>query len=152
MNTPKFTNSWAVRLIPIGMLLVAGIVFAEALSFRESTGSVLGPALAPMLVAGVLSLVAIGLLFRGGERSSPETSGEPWPILGMLLAAMCGYALFMSVLGFISATAILLVACLKIFGHPAGVNGWAFGLGAALFIWIVFAKLMRVPLPQGWIG
>lgn len=152
MNTPHQTNAWAGRVVPLGMLVVAGIALAEALRFPESAGDIPGPALAPLLVAGALSLVAIGLLFQRGEGSDPAAPGEPWPILGMLLAAMCGYALLMPLLGFISGTAILLTACLKIFGHPVGARGWAFGLGAAFFIWIVFDKLMRVPLPQGLIG
>jgi hypothetical protein len=152
MNTPHQTKAWAAGVVPVGMLVVAGIALAEALQFPESAGDIPGPALAPMLVAGALSLVAIGLLFRRGEGSDPEAPGEPWPTLGMLLAAMCGYALLMPLLGFISGTAILLAACLKIFGHPVGARGWAFGLGAAFVIWVVFDKLMRVPLPQGWIG
>ena len=152
MNTSHKTNAWGARVVPVGMLVVAGIALAEALRFPESAGDIPGPALAPMVVAGALSLVAIGLLFRRGEGSAPEPPGEPWPTLGLLLVAMCGYALLMPLLGFISGTALLLAACLRIFGHPVGVRGWAFGLGAALVIWFVFDKFMRVPLPQGWIG
>jgi len=152
MDTPKQTNAWAGRVVPLGMLVVAGIAVAEALRFPESAGDIPGPALAPMLLAGSLALVAVGLLFRRVEGNAPEAPGEPWPTLGMLLATMCGYALLMPLFGFISGTAVLLAACLKIFGHPVGVRGWAFALGAAFAIWIVFDKLMRVPLPQGWIG
>ena len=152
MNTSHGTKAQAARGVPVGMLVVAGIALAEALRFPQSAGDIPGPALAPILVAGALSLVAIGLLFRRGEGSASEAPGEPWPTLGMLLVAMCGYALLMPLLGFISGTAILLAACLRIFGHPVGVRGWAFGLGAAFVIWFVFDKLMRVPLPQGWIG
>lgn len=141
-------------IVPAGMLAVAGLALVEAFGFPETQGEIPGPAVVPLLLAGVLTLLALLLLWsEAGSSAAPGVvPNEPWPKLGLLFGVMCAYALVMPFTGFISGTALLLFACLKVFGHAGGVRAWAFGLGAAFVLWVVFGKLMRVPLPEGLIG
>jgi hypothetical protein len=139
-------------IVPAGMLAASGLALAQAVRFPAAQGNVPGPALMPLLLAGVLAVLALLILWSEAKQAAPEMIKEPWSKIGLLLGVLCGYALLMPMLGFISGTALLLVACLKVFGHAGGARAWAFGLAAAFVLWAVFGQLMRVPLPEGLIG
>lgn len=139
-------------IVPLGMLVAAAVALAQVPGFPEVRGNIPGPAVMPVLLAVALALCAVALLVKGTKSSVAAAPPEPWRKLALLLAVMCAYALLMPVTGFISGTALLLFASLKIFGHRGGVRGWAFALGLAFVLWAVFGKLMRVALPEGLIG
>jgi len=139
-------------IVPLGMLGAAAVALAQVPGFPEVRGNIPGPAVMPALLAVALALCAVALLGKGGESCVSAAPSEPWRKLVLLFAGMCAYALLMPAIGFISSTALLLFASLKIFGHSGGVRGWAFALGLAFVLWAVFGKLMRVALPEGWIG
>lgn len=142
-------GSWVV---PSGMLVAAAVFLMQVAGFPEARDNVPGPAVMPVLLAAALALCAVLLLLRRAQLPLADTPAEPWPKLAMLLGVMCAYALIMPLTGFISGTALLLFASLKVFGHDGGVRGWAFALGLSFVLWAVFGKVMRVALPEGWIG
>ena len=72
--------------------------------------------------------------------------------LALLIVAMALYAALMPLLGFISASALFIFACLRLFKYRNAVRALAFALLAAFTLHLVFALVMGVPLPRGWIG
>lgn len=152
----------ALKFLPPGVFLLAsGVALWQSRSFPEVTGGVPGPALVPSLLAIVLGIIGIFLLFKAWREVSagqPRGEGEeasphiPWGRFGAMLLLIVAYLVLMPRLGFISTTVLFLVASLYCFGYRGGVQAWAFGFAAAFILYGVFAKIMNVPLPAGWLG
>ena len=105
----------------------------------------LGPTPFPAAVSLVVALCGVGMLLRpvhGFQR--PERLLAP----PLLVFAMVGYALLMVPLGFMVATALMATAVALLFGARP-VAGLAVGLVTAVSLWLLFDKLLDLPLPKG---
>jgi putative tricarboxylic transport membrane protein len=142
--------------------LVAG---GMALGFPAAAPGIPGPAVAPLLFAGPLAVLALVLIWRGWrqqEGSLPGAAGPPSAAtvpardlqvrLALLIAAMALYAALMPLLGFIAASTLFIFVCLRLFNYHNAVRALAFALLTAFILHLVFALVMGVPLPRGWIG
>ncbi len=148
------------RWVPLLLfLVVAGVAAWRAVGFPEAAGGLPGPAVFPLLLASALGLcgVALGVqafMEKPRATNSADSSTDTLETYGhpaALLAAMCGYAVLMPYMGFLSATSVFLFIALRIFGHSGGVRAWAFALTASVLLYGLFAWLMGVSLPEGWI-
>lgn len=156
-------------LPPIAFLAASGIAAWQTLDFPEPPGGVPGPAVMPGFLASILALLAVAIVFTEFQKPKKPTlqvpdkpaqennanedlPAFPWGRWVLVLSTMVAYAAFMPQLGFLSATAIFLYLCLRLFGHRGGVHAWAFSLASAFILYAVFGMIMNVPLPQGVLG
>jgi putative tricarboxylic transport membrane protein len=117
-------------------------------------GQDVGPAAFPMVIGGLMAAcgaaIALGV-GRSFEAPEPDDAAPPRFAGARALlppALLLGYALLVDPLGFL-VTAAMIVA----------LAAWAFGAGwrlilplaiaAPIGVHLVFAKLLRVPLPEG---
>lgn len=152
----------ALKFLPPGFFLAASLTALwQSRGFPEVSGGVPGPALFPTLLALILGVIGITLSIKAWRELRAGDSDDstddpapktPWIRFGVMLLLIIGYLLFMPVLGFISSTILFLVASLYCFGYRGGVHAWAFAFAAAFILYGVFAKIMNVPLPVGWLG
>jgi putative tricarboxylic transport membrane protein len=131
---------------PFGLIGLAAILLAR--DFPPIPGQVYGPALFPMALGAGLALCAILVALQ-----APVPAGAPATVRGRIAALGAALAPLLVMLGW-------------------DVMGWplmAFGLGAALLMlagtrpvpallagaavaaltWVIFAMVLRVPLPRG---
>jgi putative tricarboxylic transport membrane protein len=114
-----------------------------------------GPGLFPTLI-GLAMTVAGLVVLTGGLRRGLATGGDnPWmrrprAWAGVLVVpvGIGAYALGSPMLGAGLAGAALVMAMAMAWGRRAW-EGALLGLGAAVLFHLVFAVLMRVPLPRG---
>lgn len=145
------------RLVGIGLALLALAVLWSARAFPDVPGQKLGAAFLPMLVGAGLLLCALGLIVRSlrgrayadaAPRAAPGS--EHFGSALVIVASVIGYLLLSERVGF------LLVAplCLLL-GFRAFRVGWGrallWAIGGTLVVHLAFYKLLRVPLPWGWI-
>lgn len=139
------------------LLLLSLAVLWHIQGFPPAAGQQFGPALFPGLIAGGLAL-ASGVLFWQGLRS-----GQPLfaPNAGLrsarhvagfvtALGGMVFYILAVDALGFIVCSLLVLVSLQVALGVRLPL---ALGVAvlATLVIHTCFYKLLRVPLPWGWL-
>lgn len=136
------------RIFGAGLLLLAagGIWFGWDLRAPVEYEPV-GPRAFPLLVYALLGLCSLGLIFG---RSEPVRWAPP-PVLiriGGLFAIMLLYAFLFDKIGFILATALMVVPVSRFFG-----GNWrqsvVSGVGLAVGLFILFDRLLDVALPTG---
>lgn len=106
----------------------------------------LGPRPYPLLLAGVLAVLALWMIFKPHEVRLPAR-----PVLtrgGMLIATLILYQLTFRWLGFIPST-ILCVALLARMFRGSWRQGLVSGVGLALACFGLFNYVLEIPLPLG---
>ena len=143
-----------------GIFIALGIfIAATSLSYPELDGGHPGPSLFPRVLA-VLFIFFGGVVVLHGWRSatvqtadSPEEEGPPPnrfnPILVIILIAAF-IALAPTVGFFITGAALLTILMLKL--RVSAVKSAVVSILLVAFIYTVFAKGLRVPLPIGYLG
>lgn len=130
-------------------------------------GQEIGPAVFPMVIGillvicGILIVFGIGRVFEEEAEEAVEESeehhGAPHPLPPTVLqkakallppALLVFYVLVVDRLGFVP-TAFLMVATMVFAFGGRWRLALGLGIGAPLFIHLVFYKLLRVPLPDG---
>ena len=142
-----------------GLILIAGAIFMAVLtlSFPPFPGQKYGPSLFPRILAGGLVICGILLIWRGARSGDPMIRAapwmrEPWRLVSFLLViAAALLAIFTwNRIGFVPVTLVTLAGLFLWFRvHPVLAILTAI-VGTAL-LQFFFGKLMRVPLPLGWL-
>jgi putative tricarboxylic transport membrane protein len=145
-----------------GAILIALALFMMALtiSFPPFPGQKYGPSLFPRLL-GVGLIVCGGLLVRRGlaQRqagaplfSKPEWISEPWRVVSFLLVPLVALLSILGwdTIGFVPITLVSLAAMFLWF-RVRPVTAILAAIVATALLQFFFAKLMRVPLPLGWL-
>ncbi len=139
------------------LLLLSLAVLWHIQGFPPAPGQPYGPALFPGLIAGGLALASLALLWQGLRSGRPWLevdaglrSGRQLAAFAAALAGMVFYILAVDALGFIVCSVIVLMALLVALRVRVPV-ALAVALLATLVIHTCFYKLLRVPLPWGWL-
>lgn len=140
------------------LLALAAFVWIAAAGFPKMPGTQYGPGFFPQVIAVGLGIGALLLIWRGWRAlaaGEPLAAAGPWARhpgrwLGLLviLGALVFYDLAAEplgfpIVGFIIGTVFMLYL---------GVRWWHAGLislGMVVAIWLLFARLLLVPLPGG---
>lgn len=141
-------------VIALVLLVFAGAYawLALRLPERNIPGGV-GLAFVPLLLAGLLALLAALLLWHGLRESRPPAPPEAempgWGRAGAVVGLMVLYVLAMTRIGFLLATPPFLAITMWQAGarRPGFIALTAVGMTAA--IRVVFSTLFAVPLPRG---
>ena len=135
--------------ILVGLLLfisIAGIWIARSFEAPFSYEPV-GPRAFPMLILALLGISAIALMLE----KKGDTVWAPPPVMkriGALFLIVLVYAWLFDKLGFILATALMVIPVARFFGGRwTHALAGGVGLGAGLFI--LFDRLLDVALPTG---
>jgi hypothetical protein len=143
----------------IGLLLIAAFYYATATTFPVSTldePGVPGPSSLPTVLAALLAVIAITLGVRavaaaparGGKSEEKETEA-PWPRALGMLAIGASYILVASLLGYLIALFLLLVAVALYERQRPDWRPFVIAGCGALFFWFIFAFILGVRPPEG---
>ena len=139
------------------LLLLSLAVLWHIQGFPPAAGQQYGPALFPGLIAGGLAIASAVLCWQGLRSGQPllalgEGLRSPRHLASLLVAlgGMVFYILCVDALGFIVCSALVLLALQWALGVRP-VVALAVAVLATLVIHACFYKLLRVPLPWGWL-
>jgi putative tricarboxylic transport membrane protein len=147
------TDRWA----GIGLALLALAVLWSARAFPDLPGQKLGAGFLPMLVGAGLLLCALALIARSlrarayADEAAPrapgsEHFGSAWVVIGAVVA----YLLLSERVGFLLIAPLCLMALCLAF-RVAWRHALPWAVGSTLLVHVCFYKLLRVPLPWGWL-
>lgn len=132
--------------LPVGMVGLAAVVLAR--DFPAIPGQSYGPALFPTVLGSLLIGCAIGVLLQ-----APRPPAEPAPRRARLSALAYALAPMVVILGWDTVgwplTALGVGTGLLIVGGMRAAPALLTGAGFAVLTWVLFAMLLRVPLPRG---
>src|SRR5512134_1714319 len=140
------------------VLLVFALAFgAGALkqyAFWAPTGP--GPAFLPFWLSVVMALLAT-LLLVGALRSRDagadwRPSGEGLRRLAIVVGVTVAFVALLNVTGMVLGTVLFLVVLMRFLDRCGWPLTLMVALATAAFIYLVFARWLRVPLPTGWLG
>lgn len=108
-----------------------------------------GAGMLPGLSSLALCVFALIAAFEPGAQA-----GEPahLPRLAGYIAALVGFALLMDPLGAVPAIVLLFVWTLGVVERWHWRRVLPMAAAAALFAWVLFDRLLKVPLPKGLLG
>ena len=142
------------------VIALAIVMMLLTLSFPPFPGQKYGPSLFPRLLGIGIVFCGILLVVRGlrdrtaGQPlvSFPDWIGEPWRLVSFLLVpilTLVCYATF-DPIGFVPVCAVTLTILFAWFRVPP-VRAVGYAILATVLLQYFFGKLMRVPLPLGWL-
>lgn len=136
--------------IAVALLLVAGLIAWDASRLRLGSVYGVGPAAAPLLVAGGMAALAIGNLVLAIRGDQPAREALDGAAILLILGGLAGLILVIGIGGgFVLATAILFAATATAMGRRAAATDLAIGLVLGLLVYLLFAKLLALSLPAG---
>lgn len=145
-----------------GLVLAAG--FAACLwiasSFQYGTQFAPGPGFAPVWLSalGIVLCLAIAIQALGAARSaSAKPEAEPPNRRGLLrvAAALAGLVVMLALtewLGLVTSILLLLLFMTLFVQRLSLVAALGASVGTAFFVYIVFVRLLDVPIPSGPLG
>jgi putative tricarboxylic transport membrane protein len=143
------------RLMGAGAVVAGAVIFGATLRFPRLEDGAPGPALFPQILGGLMALFGALLALRpepapatpaaataGGERRRAAVN------VAFVFGAIVAFMVAAPVAGFLLTTSgILFVLMWRLGAAPARAALAAVGL--TLFVYVVFGKVLRVPLPLG---
>jgi len=144
------------RWVGLVLALLAGAVLWSARGFPAVPGQKLGAGFLPTLVGAGLLVCGLALVVRSLGRARYETqataprAAEHIGSSLVIVAAVVFYILAADQVGFLIVAPLALLAvfrALRVGWWPALL--WA--LGGSAVVHVAFYKLLRVPLPWGWL-
>ena len=137
-------------IIALVLLGLAGLVWWDMTKLQLLSPYDVGPKAVPVIVSLGLALLAVGNAIGAFRGDLPERDSLDWkPILLILggLASLIVLVRFGG--GFMIGTALLFAATSTAFGRRAFVTDLVIGAVIAVFIYLLFAKLLTLSLPTG---
>ncbi|MGZ0656470.1 tripartite tricarboxylate transporter TctB family protein [Coraliomargarita sp. W4R72] len=143
-------------LAPILWLSFAAFAALTSLQFPSAKGHGLGPGMLPLILAILLGVLALVDFLATRKNTTSDSSpaeenlhaGATWLLVVILII----YIWLLPRLGFISSSALLSMASLRLFGYFNYIRSAAISLSLAFILYILFSMIMNVALPTGWLG
>lgn len=135
-------------------ILIGTIVYIHSQSFPPMTDGHPGPGLFPSVLSGLFILAGIVLCVQGAKSRAPlfsrlpDLDGRGFANICVALLAIVFFIYASAPLGFlITSFACMLVLMLTL--KARAVVALPVAAGMTLFIYLVFHKVLLVPLPRG---
>jgi hypothetical protein len=142
-------------VVPLVLLGFAALYAWQAmrLPVRNIPGSV-GISFVPLLLAGLLAVLALVLLGQGLRAADMPPPGNipPWGQAGCVVGVMGAYVALLVTVGFLVASPLFLAVAMLRCGERRAWYILAVALGITGAVWLVFWSLFGVPLPRGPLG
>ena len=149
-SSPQRRVDVAGLVIAVILLVLAGVVWWDMSALQILSPYDLGPKVMPIIVSGGLTLLAIGNGIGAFRGDLPARDNLDWkPIILILGGLACLIALIAFGGGFMIGTALLFAATSTAFGRRAFVTDFVIGAVIAIFVYLLFSKLLTLSLPAG---
>ncbi len=144
-------------VVGAGFVGAGAAIFAATLGFPRLEDGSPGPALFPRVLAILMIGFGACLVFPALRRPANPPDATPVPaglhpggVFNALLvfAAIIVFMLASPVFGFLLTTAAILLGLMWWLGTPLP-RAVAAAVGLTLFVYVIFGKVLRVPLPLG---
>lgn len=139
------------------MLFLSGAIIAHVLrspATQDSPGP--GPFFLPTIAALLIGGLSLALLIQGARQPKPDMASLPgrrmWNRLIWIVLWCFLYGITIENLGYLLSTGIVTLALLVYFNRHRLFINIVFSLATPISIYILFDKLLKVPLPKGWFG
>lgn len=138
----------------VALLLVGAVYFyLAALLPARDIPNVPGPSFFPLLIAGIVILLAGALLWRG-VRDLPHFAAEPGgdkpdrrPVV--MLVAFAAYIAVLPFLGFMVASIPFAAVLIRLYGGRSRILLAAVSIGLPVFLFLLFREVFGILLPAG---
>jgi putative tricarboxylic transport membrane protein len=148
--SPQRRVDVAGLVIAVILLALAGVVWWDMSKLQILSPYDLGPKVMPIIVSGCLALLAIGNGIGAFQGNLPARDSLDWKPIALILGGLASLIVLIGLgLGFMIGTALLFAATATAFGRRAFVTDLAIGAVIALFIYVLFGKLLTLSLPTG---
>ncbi len=147
-------------VVGAGFVGAGAAIFAATLGFPRLEGGSPGPALFPRVLAVLMIGFGACLVVPAALRrptSPPDATPVPArPHAGgvfnalLVFAAIIVFMLASPIFGFLLTTAAILLGLMWWLGTPLP-RAAAAAVGLDLFVYVIFGKILRVPLPLGFL-
>ncbi|MCC7281696.1 MAG: tripartite tricarboxylate transporter TctB family protein [Acetobacteraceae bacterium] len=139
-----------------GICVLAGAALAwHAAGFPKTAVQAYGPGFFPELLGMLLGICGVLLIVRGVSERQPITdlpawtrSPAAWARVALIPACVVAYLELAPRIGFLGAATIPTAIMLAILSRRPWLS-LLVAAGSAVAIWLMFAKLLLVPLPAG---
>lgn len=138
------------------ILIITGFIFLSLLfyliSFIFPESGAVGPAVVPRLWIFALIPLNIILLIttvKNEVKSDDKLNSGNRVIVYQMIAVLATYLLSIYFIGYFISSALFVAATLNLLGYKEKLKIIYISLGWVLFSWLVFYKLLYVPLPLG---
>jgi putative tricarboxylic transport membrane protein len=166
---PPSSKSWlrfdpllALASIPIAIFLI----YVELETPKANIPQAVGPEVMPIGILLLLIFNAVGLFAQAvyGKGRAPSTAApepaehapEPWlkkyRAVLLVLAGLVVYGFILVPVGFILATAFLIIYEARLLQRGKWVRNTVVGFGVGAGVYLIFVKLLNVMLPAGILG
>ncbi|MGQ0543854.1 MAG: tripartite tricarboxylate transporter TctB family protein [Betaproteobacteria bacterium] len=103
----------------------------------------------PKWIGALMMVLSTTMALQGWYRSAGQVEAMPGRSAWLLLASLAGFLLLLPLLGYIVSSMLWMVVLGRIAGERSLVKLLAFALGWIALGYIVFWKILFVPLPVG---
>lgn len=146
-KSPAYRPFFGNILVPCVFIALTILFAVITLSFPEEEA---GPAALPHLWILVLSVLSVSILLQILiTKSDPDPKSGRLDILLAFIASTVAYLLVMQVLGYYLTTFVFLVVIMYLLSYRKYAIMLAIASGWLLFAYVVFQRMLYIPLPQG---
>ncbi|WP_246603009.1 tripartite tricarboxylate transporter TctB family protein [Sporosarcina aquimarina] len=143
MKVPHITSG-------IISICLGGLFYYLTLDFPKLNTADTGAAFLPRIYCGLLILFGIILLIQGiRDHSKNEESSQTVRYALISMVIVLAYILVIPYIGFYVSTALTIFSLLFFSKVRKAVTLVSVPLGAVLFVFLVFEKLLKVSIPMG---
>nr|WP_239565421.1 tripartite tricarboxylate transporter TctB family protein [Brevibacillus fulvus] len=136
----------------MALIILSVAAWITASDFPAVGDTDVGAGFFPKMIASVLILLSLVMIFSSFRRqpgNEPETGAIPWSktILGFILTFL--YLALVYFGGFYISTPLFMICFIWLFGYRKTIPAVAVTVVVTLFVYLVFEKVLQVPLPAG---
>jgi putative tricarboxylic transport membrane protein len=147
---PERRPDWAALSIAAFLVIIAGVIVWDMTRLPPpGRYDPLGATGFPYIVAAGLVILAIGMVWDAWRGSFPARERQDvLPVLFVIGGLVLQMAL-LKPLGFSVATGLMFAAVAYGFGEKRVWYSIPAGLFLSAFVWVIFARLLKLTLPEG---
>jgi putative tricarboxylic transport membrane protein len=141
--------------ISLALIVIAGIMIHTSRSFPGAQGADVGASFFPVILSSVLILLSVLLMVTSMKKKTVESRSEEkseWKKVLLGMTCTFFYFVLLIYLGYVIATPIFLAAMMWMFNYRRLIHVVFWSLLITGLIYVCFALLLQVPLPDGVLG
>ena len=142
-------------IVSVLLIALAILLIVDASTYTKVDPNDVGLAFFPMVVAGLLIVLALILLltsiFKKVEEVSPGFFGRKQLKSYLAIGVILVYLIVMPYVGFCVSSALFLFVLIRLFGYHKYWLNAVVSIASSALIYVLFKLLLNVPLPAGFL-